>query len=107
MSYEIRMTRKAELDIGEAWDYISYDLLNPDDADSLLDKIDETVQTLCEMPERFAIIDDPVLNSLEIRFTRVGNYLLFYMVSAEENCVYIIRFLYERRNWIGILRGGA
>ena len=43
MNYDIHITRKAELDLNEAADYIEFTLLNPKAADDLLDKVDEEI----------------------------------------------------------------
>ena len=102
MTYDIRITAHAERDISEAWTYIAHELLNPDAADRLLDTIDRTTRTLREMPERFQLVGDDVLRYWGVRMVKAGNYLLFYTIVDHD--VYIIRFLYEKRNWIAILR---
>ena len=38
-----------------------------------------------------------------IRFVPVKNYLLFYIVREDEQKVYVLRFLYSKRNWQKIL----
>jgi len=105
MKYDIHITTRAERDISEAWDYIAHELLNPDAADRCLDSIEKAVRSLQEMPDRFRIIDDKVLQYWGIRFIRAGKYLIFYTISEDDGCVYIIRVLYEKRNWIMILGG--
>ena len=41
-----------------------------------------------------------------IRFTLVKNYIAFYVVSEENHTIYIVRFLYGKRDWINILKQG-
>ncbi len=106
MSYGIHITSTAEHDIGNAADYIEYALKNPDAADTLLDAVDEQISSLSEMPERFRIVDDPILASWEIRFVIVNNYLAFYTIDKEKQLVIIVRFLYQKSNWNSILRRG-
>lgn len=105
MNYRIHITQKAELDISEAADYIEFQLMNPDAADGLLDKIDAEISTLSSMPQKHQLVDDPVLNSIGIRFILVNNYIVFYIIDEPEKTVHIIRFLYQKRDWMQILKG--
>lgn len=106
MMYDLHITSAAENDLNEAADYIEYVLLNPDAADRLLDAATEKISTLAQFAERNALVDDPVLKTWGIRFIQVNNYLAFYVISEEESRVYIVRFLYGKRDWIGILKQG-
>ena len=106
MNYEVRITRAAENDLNEAADYIEFVLLNPQAADDLLDTVEETLPTLAQYAQRYALVDDPVLRTWGIRFVQIKNYLAFYTISEEEQKVYIVRFLYGKRNWISILKNG-
>ena len=51
-------------------------------------------------------MDDPVLKAWGIRFTLVKNYIAFYVISENNHTVYIVRFLYGKRDWITILKQG-
>ena len=106
MSYDIHITRAAERDLNSAADYIEFVLLNPQAADDLLDEAESRIGELSNFPEKFAVVDDPVLKSWGIRFTLVKNYMAFYTVSEEEKRVYIVRFLYGKRDWVTILKQG-
>lgn len=106
MNYEVRITRAAENDLNEAADYIEFVLLNPQAADDLVDAVEETLPTLAQYAQRYALVDDPVLRAWGIRFIQIKNYLAFYTISEEEQKVYIVRFLYGKRNWISILKNG-
>ena len=61
---------------------------------------------LAVFPEKHSLVTDPVLNAWGIRLTTVKDYLVFYTVSEEEKCIYIIRFFYGKRNWNAILGHG-
>ena len=106
MKYELHITRAAENDLNEAADYIAFILMNPQAADDLLDAVEETLPTLSEYAERHALVDDPVLKAWGIRFVQIKNYLAFYTIGEDEQKVYIVRFLYGKRNWISILKNG-
>jgi plasmid stabilization system protein ParE len=106
MSYGIHITRAAERDLNSAVDYIEFVLFNPQAADALLDEAEMKIGELSIFPERFSLVDDPVLKAWGIRFTLMKNYIAFYVVSEENRTVYVVRFLYGKRDWITILKQG-
>ena len=101
MSYQVHITSTAEHDIMRAADYIEFTLKNPNAADNLLD-----AATLADLPQKFHLVDDPVLASWGIRFVIINNYLAFYTIDEEKQTVIIVRFLYQKSNWTSILRQG-
>ena len=106
MIYDIHITRAAERDLSSAADYIEFVLLNPQAADDLLDEAEKKIGELSTLPEKFALVDDPVLKAWGIRFTLVKNYIAFYVISEESHTICIVRFLYGKRDWITILKQG-
>lgn len=106
MSYEIRVTRAAERDIGSAVDYIDRVLLNPQAADELLDEMERAVSGLADFPKMHGLADDPVLKSWGVRFLPVKSYMVFYVIAEESRTVFVVRFLYGKRDWVPILRQG-
>ena len=106
MSYQLYITSTAEHDIMRAVDYIEFVLKNPQAADNLLDVVTKQIETLSDFPQKFRIVDDPVLASWEIRFVIINNYLAFYTINEEKQTVIVVRFLYKKRNWYSILRQG-
>lgn len=106
MSYSIHITATAEHDILRAADYIEFNLKNPAAADHLLDAATEQINSLSDMPEKYRLVDDPVLASWKICFIIVNNYLAFYTIDKEKQTVIVVRFLYQKSNWNSILRQG-
>lgn len=106
MSYSIHITATAEHDILRAADYIEFNLKNPAAADHLLDAATEQINSLSDIPEKYRLVDDPVLASWKIRFIIVNNYLAFYTIDKEKQTVIVVRFLYQKSNWNSILRQG-
>ena len=104
MNYSIHITDKAETDIQNAADYIEFVLLNPESSDLLLDAVDEEINNLSFMPAKHQLVEDPVLASWGIRMIPVKNYLAFYVIDETKDIVHIVRFLYEKRNWVAILK---
>ena len=104
MKYEIQITEKAEKDLAEAADYIEFHLLNPKAAGDLLDQVESEILALSSMPQKFKLVDDPVLHAWGIRFTMVKNYMVFFVIDEAAKTVHILRFLYGKRDWISILQ---
>jgi len=103
MTYAIHITKTAEMDLVSAANYIEFVLKNPSAADNLLNLAYDKIQILSENPFIHHIVDNPVLASWGIRFVSVNNYLAFYTIDEKSQTVYIVRFLYGKRNWITIL----
>jgi plasmid stabilization system protein ParE len=106
MSYNIHITASAERDLIRATDHIEFVLKNPKAADDLLDEAEKQINSLSDFPEKFRLVDDPVLASWGIRFVIVNGYLAFYTISEEENLIIVVRFLFQKSNWNAILRQG-
>lgn len=87
-----------------AADHIEFNLKNPSAADLLLDVAAEQINSLSDMPQKFRLVDDPVLSSWGIRI--VNNYLAFYTIDEEKQMVIVVRFLFQKSNWNAILRRG-
>ena len=104
--YNIYITATAERDIINASDHIEFVLKNPKAADDLLDKTEIKINSLSEFPEKFKLVDDPVLASWGVRFVVINGYLAFYIINEDIKLVTIIRFLFQKSNWSKILRQG-
>lgn len=106
MSYSLHITSVAERDLNRAADHIEFVLKNPDAADELLDEAEIQITSLTDFPEKFRLVDDPVLASWGIRCIIVKNYLAFYTIDEEKKLVIVVRFLFQKSNWNAILRQG-
>lgn len=107
MSYNIYITSAAERDLNNAADHIEFVSKNPKAADDLLDEAEKQINLLSDFPEKFRLVDDPILASWGIRYVMIDNYLAFYTIDAEHNLVTIVRFLYQKSNWNSIHRKGS
>ena len=94
MSSQLHITSTAEHDIMRAVDYIEFTLKNPQAADNLLDAVTKQIGTLSDFPQKFRLVDDPVLASWEIRFVIINNYLQSILILNFLNLT--LPFLKER-----------
>ena len=102
--YNVEVTQIAEQDYYKAEAYIKYELYNQKAAAGLAKKLHEAIKDLSFFLTKYPICNDDFLRVWEIRFVPVNNYLLFYIVREDEKTVYVLRFLYSRRDWQKILR---
>ncbi len=102
-SYNVVITDAAQRDLLDIFDYIAFDLRELDSASCLLFKIRNKVKSLEDFPERNNVISEPKYEAQKIRWCPVENYVNFYQVSIVQNQVYIVRVLYQTRNWEHLL----
>ena len=107
MKYAVHITERAQRDINEAADYIEFSLKNSQAADALLDAVERELSGLSNMPERYPVVTDDFLASLGLRLVRIKNYLAFYRIDESQAKVYVVRFLYGRRDWVSVLHYNA
>lgn len=98
MSYRIVYTKEAERDLADVLDYIANILLVPETAKKQAKRIMEAVDGLSEMPGRHKLYEDEPWHSKGLRILPVDNYLVFYLVSQQENTVAVARIMYGGRN---------
>jgi plasmid stabilization system protein ParE len=91
-------------DLRSSHQYISERLEAPKAADNLIDEAMKIMDYISETPFTRPLVNDAYLASLGIRSIKIKNYVLFYNVEEDKNRVNAIRFLYNKRDWISILK---
>ena len=69
-----------------------------------MEAVEKETGSLTVFSERYAVLDDSVQSSFNVRFVRVKDYLAFYVIMEDERLVVILRFLHMRRDWTEILK---
>ncbi len=103
--FRIRFTPQSVADLDEIKRYLSFDLFNPQAATDLLTLIFEKIRTLAALPQTGARLRTDIPSLKTYRFIPCKNYLVFY--RTEEKFVSIIRILYARRDYLGLLESGT
>lgn len=98
MNYEIRLTPDAKDDLRGIFEYIAYDLQSVQNAAGQLDRLEQGIVSLDQMPERFRAYEKEPWHSRNLRIMPVDNYLVFYIPNHEKSIVTIIRVMYGGRN---------
>ena len=73
-------------------------------ADNLIKEIIKKLDKIKENPNIRPLVQDKYLASLGYRLINVKNYVIFYIIGNDNKHIKIIRFLYNKRNWINLLK---
>ena len=98
MKYEIRLTTKAENDLRGIFEYIAFDLQSVQNAAGQINRLEQGIASLDQMPERFRTYEKEPWYSRDLRVMPVDNYLVFYIPNHEKQTVTVIRVVYGGRN---------
>lgn len=98
MNYEVRLTAEVENDLRGIFEYIAFDLQSPQNAAGQLDRMEQSILSLDQMPERFRVYEKEPWHSRNLRIMPVDNYLVFYIPNHEEQTVKVMRVLYGGRD---------
>ncbi len=102
--YTVKITNIAYRQIQEIVSYISKDLLAPDAARKLLDKIENEIKELADMPQRYATIAEEPWKSEGVRKIIVNNFLIYYWIDEINKRVQVIGVIYQKRDQIAQLK---
>jgi plasmid stabilization system protein ParE len=106
--YRAEFSRIIKEDIDKAHKYIKEDLEAPMAADNLKRELLEQIENIKNNPYSRPLVQDKYLAYLGLRSKKVNNYLLFYKINEPDNkgekYVYLIRFIYNKRNWVKIFK---
>ena len=98
MIYSVQISSRAETDLREIYEYIAYELLSPPTAVRQLQRLEDEILSLDQMPSRYpAYLEEP-WHSRGLRVMSVDNYLVFYIPNAAAQAVTVIRVMYGGRD---------
>lgn len=98
MIYEVEISAQADFDLRGIFEYIAYELQSPENAIGQLDRLEENIMKLDQMPERFRQYEKEPWHSRGLRIMPVDNYCVLYIPDAEKAVVTIIRVMYGGRD---------
>ena len=98
MSYQVTLTPEAKHDLREIYRYIAVELQSEKNANGQLNRLEENILKLDEMPERFRIYDREPWHSRNLRVMPVDHYLVFYIPDHQSQIVTVVRVMYGGRD---------
>jgi len=101
--YKIRITPKAEEDLNEIFSYISLELANNNAANVLMSKIESSIMRLQDFPFSCSSVEDELLKEKGYRKLIVDNYIVFYIADELMRQVVVMRVLYGRQKYQGLV----
>ena len=98
MICEIEMTEEAKKDLQSIFEYIAFELQEPENAKNQMRRLESRILSLDTMPERYKSYDKEPWHSQGFRILPVDNFVVFYIPDANTKIVTIIRILYSGRD---------
>ncbi|EGO62193.1 type II toxin-antitoxin system RelE/ParE family toxin [Acetonema longum] len=99
MKYKIVTTEQADSDLRAIYEYIAFTLLSPEAAVRQLERIEQSIMKLQEMPERYQLYEEEPWRSRGLRSMPADHFIVFYIPRHEEDkTITVIRVLYGGRN---------
>lgn len=98
MTYEVKFTNEAQTDLRSIFEYIAFQLQEPENAKRQFLRIEEMILSLDNMPERNRLYEREPLKSRGLRVLPIDNYVIFYIPDAVTMIVTIIRIMYAGRD---------
>jgi len=103
MNYKLIVTKPAEKDLADILQYISKDLSAPKAASDFLDDVLKCYDNISANPMMYALCYNDRLKNKEYRKAIIKNYIMFYRVDKSNHIIYVMRFIYGRRDYINLL----
>lgn len=98
MNYTVIISEEAETDIRAIFEHIAFTLLSIQNATKQIARLEEGIESLSQLPNRFQIYDKEPWLSRGLRVLHVDNYCVFYIPDNDEEVVKILRVLYGSCN---------
>lgn len=98
MIYSVQITSRAESDLRAIYEYIAYDLQSVSNASRQLQRLEENILSLDQMPNRYPSYMEEPWHSRGLRVMSVDNYLVFYIPDTATQTVSVIRVMYGGRD---------
>jgi toxin ParE1/3/4 len=98
MRFEIKISQQADDDLRSIYEYIAYQLQSPENALGQLNRLEESILSLDQMPERFRVYEKEPWHSRGLRIMPVDHYCVFYVPDLKKTTVTVIRVMYGGRD---------
>ncbi len=96
--YDIIIDQKVEKHIESIAKYITYDLCNVQAALVLLNKIENSINSLKNFPNSHPLVDREPWRSIGVRKVYAKSYIIYYRVNENEKRVYVLAIVYSKRD---------
>jgi toxin ParE1/3/4 len=94
MKFRLLLTEQADSDLRGIYEYIAFNLLEPDIATRQLERIEDAILRLDEMPNRFRLFEKEPWRSRGLCQLPIDNFIVFYIPKTDDKTVTVIRVMY-------------
>lgn len=101
--YKIRITKDAQYDLTEIYDYIAEQLTAQKAAADLMAEIESSIMNLADFPYSSPAFSDDYLKLLRYRKLIIKKYIVVYSVSDEKKEIDILRIFYGPSDYMKYL----
>ena len=98
MIFEIEVSEQADADLRSIYEYIAFELQSLKNADGQLVRLEESIMSLDQMPERFRLYENEPWHSRGLHLMPVDNYCVLYIADKQKSLVTVIRVMYGARD---------
>lgn len=98
MKWKILYSERAKEDLQSIYEYIAYELYEPDTAAEQVRAIMDEIGDLDEMPMKYRQYDAEPWASEGVRIFSVGKYVILYQPEESSHEVNIVRIMYGGRD---------
>lgn len=96
--WRVVLTPEFKQEFRDIYSYIANTLLVPEIAKNQVERILEQVESLDDMPMRYALVDNEPWHSRGLRKALVDNYIVFYYPNEQSKEVVVFHVFYGGRN---------
>ena len=97
-TYIVKITAQAEEQLQEIIKYITSELKAPKAALCLLDKIEHSISSLSQFPQRVTLTEEEPWRSYGIHKMPVKNFLIYFWIDEENSKVQATAVIYGKRD---------
>lgn len=98
MIYKVTVSDEAKGDLKGIYEYIAFNLSAPINAAGQLERIENHIINLNELPKRFPLYPNEPWHSLGMRYMVIDNYIVFYITDDDSKIVSVLRVFYGSRD---------
>lgn len=105
MTFDVRISHRAEGDLRGIFEYIAFDLKSMSSAERQLSRIERRLYELAEFPFRYRAYEKEPWRERGLRVMAVDNYLALYIPNQDAHVVDVLRVIYGGRDVDALLSG--
>jgi len=101
--YTLSIYPRAQADLDDILRYISEELCNPSAANDLIDKMEHSLDLVCQEPDMCPLVNSSLIKDKTLRKLVVKNYIIFYRPVDSNKEIQVVRVLFGMMDYENIL----